>query len=485
MMNDFLRKKFKRFNLKSSIKRFLIISILSFTTLYIGTIYFLSRHQAVHEIEELFDAQLAQSSYILLNLLGDSVSTIDQNSKHLPVVYYGLNESRVQNKNALLYEKKVAYQIFNSQGKLLIKSGSAPSVAMGKNTEGFSRIELAINSTAQQSWRVFSLYDEDWDFWLHVAESEAIRDELARGISAQTLLPGILILPLALLSFIFIVRIGLKPLKELTQNIKSREAKNLSAIELGSSPIEIQPVIVELNDLFERLESAIKREQRLTADAAHELRTPLSVIMIHAQNALKSSSDSERNSALLELEKGVMRVSRLLEQLLTLSKISPDIIPKEILAFYPLCQEAVAQMAPKVLAKHQEISLQCEPELQHLKLDASAFLLEILIRNLIDNASEYTPKYGQIELAIGSIKGQLTLVVQDSGPGVPQENLGKLTDRFFREHQQTGSGAGLGLALVNSIVLFHGGALEFGQSSLGGLKVQAIFPLAPKANILS
>jgi two-component system sensor histidine kinase QseC len=281
------------------------------------------------------------------------------------------------------------------------------------------------------------------------------------------------------------VRIGLKPLKELTHKIKSREAKNLSAIKLDNSPIEIQPVIVELNDLFERLESAIKREQRLTADAAHELRTPLSVIMIHAQNALKSSSDSERNSALLELEKGVKRVSRLLEQLLTLSKISPDIIPKEPLAFYPLCQEAVAQMAPKVLAKQQDISLQCEPQLKSVTLNASAFLLEILIRNLIDNASEYTPKHGQIELSIDSLKGQLALVVQDSGSGVSQENLEKLTDRFFREHQQTGSGAGLGLALVNSIVAFHGGSLEFAQSSLGGLKVQVTLPLTSQTNDLS
>ncbi len=477
MNKRFIKNGLNKINLKPSIKRFLIISILSFTTLYIGAIYFLSRDQAVHEIEELFDAQLTQSSYILLNLLGDSVSTIDQNSKHLPVVYYGLNESRVQNKNALLYEKKVAYQIINSQGKLLIKSGSAPFKAMGESREGFSRVDLADNDGALQSWRVFTLYDEDWDFWLHVAESEAVRDELARGISAQTLLPGILILPLALLSFILIVRIGLRPLKELTQDIKSREAKNLSAIALSNPPIEIQPVIVELNDLFERLEGAIKREQRLTADAAHELRTPLSVIMIHAQNALKSNSDSERNSALLELEKGVKRVSRLLEQLLTLSKISPDTIPKDVLDFYPLCQEAVAQMAPKVLAKDQDISLHCEPSLQGIKLNASAFLVEILIRNLIDNASEYTPRKGQVELSIASAKGWLVLVVQDSGPGVALEHLEKLTDRFFREHQQTGNGAGLGLALVNSIVAFHGGTLEFGPSPLGGLKVQAHFPL--------
>ncbi|MEH6347624.1 MAG: ATP-binding protein [Bermanella sp.] len=467
----------KKISVNSSIKRFLIISILSFTTLYLVAIYFISTHKARHEIEELFDAQLAQSSYILLNLLGDSVSTIDQNSKHLPVVYHGLNESRVQDKNALLYEKKVAYQIWNGKGKLLIKSGSAPLTHLSKNKEGYSRIEVKNNDGSSEMWRVFSLYDDDWDFWLHAAESVSIREELARDISRHTLKPGVIILPFVLLSLLFIIRFGLHPLKQLTQNIRTREVNNLSAIELAHTPVEMKPVVDSLNELFSRLEDAIKREQRLTADAAHELRTPLSVIMIHAQNAIKSDDESVRDLALHELEIGVKRASRLLEQLLTLSKISPDTIPVETLKFYPLCQEAVAQMAPKVMAKDQEISLQCDTSLERITLNASAFLLEILIRNLIDNASEYTPKQGQIELLISVVKGKLTLVVQDSGSGVSQENLGKLTDRFFREHQQTGSGAGLGLALVNSIVTFHGGALEFGPSPLGGLKVQASFPL--------
>jgi len=469
----------KKISVNSSIKRFLIISILSFTTLYLVAIYFISTHKARHEIEELFDAQLAQSSYILLNLLGDSVSTIDQNSKHLPVVYHGLNESRVQDKNALLYEKKVAYQIWNGKGKLLIKSGSAPLTHLSKNKEGYSRIEVKNQDGSLESWRVFTLYDDDWDFWLHAAESVSIREELATDISRHTLKPGVMILPFVLLSLLFIIRFGLHPLKQLTQNIKTREVNNLSAIELEHTPVEMKPVVDSLNELFSRLEDAITREQRLTADAAHELRTPLSVIMIHAQNAIKSDDESMRNQALHELEIGVKRVSRLLEQLLTLSKISPDTIPVEILTFYPLCQEVVAQMAPKVMAKDQDISLLCDSRLEGVKLNASAFLLEILIRNLIDNASQYTPNNGQVELSIQVHDNFLALIIEDSGPGVPMDKMEKLTDRFYRQHQQAGSGAGLGLALVNSIISFHGGRLEFGTSALGGLKVQAKLPLSP------
>ncbi len=461
----------------TSIRRFLLISILSFTTLYIGATYYISRHQAVHEIEELFDAQLAQSSYILLNLLGDSVATIDQRSKHLPVVYYGLNETRVADKNTLLYQKKVAYQVWNKQGKLLVKSGSAPASNFAAFREGFSSTLVSSMDGNSENWRVFSLYDEDWDFWLHVAESESIREELAQGISGQTLKPGLLMLPLVLLSLIVIIRMGLKPLVQLAKSIKSREANNLSAIQLGHTPSEMKPVVQSLNDLFTRLEEAIKREQRLTADAAHELRTPLAVIMIHAQNAINATDGQDRNLALGELEKGVTRISRLLEQLLTLSKISPDTIPLEPLILYPLCQEILAQMAPKVLAKHQDMSMKCPSSIKTMKLNGSGFLLEILIRNLIDNASQYTPQKGRLELSITQNESDIILSVQDSGPGVPLDQVDKLTDRFYRQHQQTGLGAGLGLALVNSIVVFHGGELAFKASQLGGLWVEVRLPI--------
>ncbi len=463
-----------RLKIHSSINRFLLISILSFSTLYVGAIYGLSHRQAIHEIEELFDAQLAQSSFILLNLLGGSVSTIDQSSKHLPVVYYGLEDTFSGDFNAKMYQKKVAYQIYNGQGKLLIKSGSAPDAPLARNKTGFSRIDL-IDS---DPWRVFSIYDEDWDFWLHVAESDSIREELAGDISRQTLLSGLVIFPFALVLLVFIIRSGLKPLKQLAENIQRREAKNLSPIVLQHTPKEMQPVMQALNDLFFRLEGAIKREQRLTADAAHELRTPLSVIMIHAQNALNAQQDDERDTALKEIEKGVMRVSRLLEQLLTLSKISPDTIPMETLTFFPLCQEVVAQMAPKMLAKNQDVALLCDSHNERLLVNGSAFLLEILIRNLIDNASQYTPSQGIIELSIKRDAGLLVLTVEDSGPGVAEDKQLQLTDRFYREHQQAGSGAGLGLALVNSIVLFHGGELQFSASRLGGLNVQVSVPIA-------
>ena len=322
------------------------------------------------------------------------------------------------------------------------------------------------------------MYDEDWDFWLHVAESATIRDELAHEIAKQTLWPAIALLPIVLLLLTLIIRSSLKPLKQLTANIKKRDPKNLTPIKLEHTPKEMKPVMEALNNLFGRLSDAISREQRLTADAAHELRTPLSVIMLHAQNAMAALSDEERDSALKELEFGVKRVSRLLEQLLTLSKVSPEIIPKEPLIFYPLCQEVMAQIAVSIFEKDQELELVCLDENRDLYVHGSAFLIEILLRNLLDNAKEYAPNNGLIKIHINKRDKFLLLYVEDNGDGVSEKNIQRLTDRFYREHQNKGKGAGLGLSLVRSIVEFHGGEIEFNQSPLGGLGVLIKLPLA-------
>ncbi|WP_353349873.1 ATP-binding protein [Oceaniserpentilla sp. 4NH20-0058] len=454
-----------------SINQFLLVGILSFTVLYFASIYTLSQRQAIHEIEELFDAQLAHSSYILMNLLSESVSTIDQESAHLPVVYFGFDAQSLESNHALFYQKKVAYQIFNANNKLLITSGSAPEIRLADKHAGYSNIDIQ-----GERWRVYSLYDDDWDFWLHVAESVSIRQELSNQIARQTLWPGLALLPIALLLLTLIIRLGLKPLKQLTLNINKRDPKNLTQITLFHTPKEMKPVVDALNILFHRLNDAIAREKRLTADAAHELRTPLAVVMLHAQNAIAATNNTDRDLSLQELEIGVKRVSRLLEQLLTLSKVSPETIPVDTVVLYPLCQEVMAQLALSILDKQQELEMTCDSATQTQAIMGSHFLLEILLRNLIDNASEYTPKKGMIRLSILNNSKYLELIVEDSGKGVMPENYGILTNRFYREKQQVGKGAGLGLSLVNSIVEFHNGELIFSKSALGGLAVTVRLP---------
>jgi len=469
-----------------SIKRLLVLVVLLAFTVVKGGSYLLIEHQAEHEIDEIFDAQLAHSAFILFNLLGESVPSIDQSSPYLPVVYHGFEDPQAEhvviedddaqnsgNKQyeSFIYQNKLAYQVFNQQGKLLIKSSSAPDFALAGKKQGYSNLQIE-----GDRWRVYALYDKDWKFWLYVAESESIRDELSADISQQIVLPVLIGFPVFLLLLVLMIRLALAPLQQLVDSINRREAYSLKPINMDVIPQELNPVVNAINALLKRLDDALTREKRLTADTAHELRTPLSVVLIHAQNALNNSNEKDRDSALIELDKGVKRVARLLEQLLTLSKISPETIPKTSIKLHPLCQNILAEMAVKIMDRQQELELICAPEDQDIQLSGSEFLLEILVRNLLDNASRYTPEKGVIKLTVERSAGQTVLAVEDSGVGIDPALYPRLTERFYRQYQQQGKGAGLGLTLVNNIVEFHQGKLSFAKSSLGGLKVKMIIP---------
>ena len=467
-----------------SIERFLLIIISILFTVYIGSAYLLGKYQTRHEVNEIFDPQLAHSAFLLFDLLGESVASIDQTSNYLPVIYHNFSGRKDDKKSSehyeaentdFVYENKFAYQVFNESGKLLIKSGSAPDKPLSESIKGFS--STTIN---QDQWRVYSLYDKDLGFWLYVAEDEFLRDQIADEISEQIPLPALIITPLFLILIIICIRIALVPLKQLVASINKQDIRNLKVMKFEIIPKEINPVVEAINSLILRLEDALSREKRLTADTAHELRTPLSVVLIHAQNALNNHSEQERNTALKALDKGVKRVARLLEQLLTLSKINPETMPTESINLHRLVQQTMAEMAIKLLQKDQEISLHCNKETRGIECEGNAFLLEILIRNLIENASQYTPNNGNIKVSLTSSEQQLTFSVEDSGIGVVPELYSKLTERFYRQNQQQGKGAGLGLTLVNNIVQYHQGKISFEKSALGGLLVNITLNLTTK-----
>ena len=469
-----------------SIKRFLVLVITLVFTVFMAAIYLLTAYQAEHEIDEIFDAQLAHSAFILLDLFAERVPSIDQASLYLPIIYHGFDEpssvgvviedddaenDSQQENESFIYQNKLAYQVVNQQGKLLIKSSSAPDITFADKKQGYSDLQIE-----GERWRVYTLYDKEWKFWLYVAESESIRDELSTDISQQIVLPALIAFPVFLLLLIAIIGLGLAPLQQLVNSINRREAYSLKTINMEVIPQELTPVLNAINALIMRLDDALIREKRLTADTAHELRTPLSVVLIHAQNALNNSNEKDRDLALFELDKGIKRVARLLEQLLTLSKISPETIPKTEIKFHQLCQGILAEMAVKVMDKQQELELFCAAEDQNLSLSGSEFLLEILIRNLLDNASQYSPEKGAIKLTIARSAKQILFTVEDSGIGIDPALYPRLTERFYRQYQQQGKGAGLGLTLVNNIVEFHQGTLSFAKSSLGGLQVKITMP---------
>ncbi|WP_313329302.1 sensor histidine kinase, partial [Stutzerimonas balearica] len=244
---------------------------------------------------------------------------------------------------------------------------------------------------------------------------------------------------------------------------------------LAPLPRELEPVAASLNRLLQQVHQLLEREKRFIADAAHELRTPLAVLRIHAQNALQAEQPEDREQALQQLLAGVDRTTRVVAQLLTLARLEPSAqrLRLEALDLLPLCRETLAELTPLALARGQELTLEADESADY-QLTGDAAALSTLLQNLVSNALQYTPAGGQIQVGLQATDDAIMLRVDDSGPGVPVEQRDKLFERFYR--QGDGQGAGLGLAIVARIVELHGASIQLTESPLGGLQAGVRLP---------
>ena len=413
-----------------------------------------------HEIDRLFDAQLAQSAQVLL---GTTRHEIHERIEH------GEDEIAVTHE----YEQKLAFQIWDEHD-LLVRSTSAPNTALGITKDGYS--ESIING---QQWRVLTRWDANHEFMIQVAEPLAGREALARHITLKMLLPTFIALPVLALLIWFGVGAGLRPLQQLKQEVKQRTANRLEPVSLTEVPEEIEPFVKALNDLFLRLKEAFEVEKRFTADAAHELRTPLAALKIQAQVALRSKDDEERSSALKNVLHGVDRATRLVEQMLSLARVDPDTaaIGYRQVDLRSLIVSVMVDLEP--LAKEKRIELTLEKGFAHD--DACSVLgdeaqLSLLLRNLLDNAIRYTPAGGSVSVDVLDTDA-VTLVVKDTGPGILESERENVMQRFYRVSGSGEEGSGLGLSIVRRIAELHGVRLEFDDNEAGGgLLVRVIWP---------
>jgi two-component system sensor histidine kinase QseC len=412
------------------------------------------------EIGRLFDAQLAQSAQVLLGTTGHEIHER---------IEHGESEIAVTHE----YEQKLAFQIWDERD-LLVRSTSAPSTALGITKDGYS--ESIING---QQWRVLTRWDANHEFMIQVAEPLAGREALARHITLKMLLPTFITLPVLALLIWFGVGAGLRPLQQLKQEVKQRTANRLEPVSLTRVPEEVEPFVKALNDLFLRLKEAFEVEKRFTADAAHELRTPLAALKIQAQVALRSKDDEEQSSALKNVLHGVDRATRLVEQMLSLARVDPDTaaISYRQVDLRSLTVSVMVDLEP--LAQAKKIELTLEKGFAHgdtCSVLGDEAQLSLLLRNLLDNAIRYTPDGGSVSVDILDIDA-VTLVVKDTGPGILESERKNVTQRFYRVSGSGEEGSGLGLSIVHRIAELHGARLEFGDNDAGnGLLVRVIWP---------
>lgn len=445
-------KTFPFFLFPASLRARLLLLLLSATLLLWSVAGVLSFFEAHHEIEELFDAQLASSARILLAQAG-----------HAP------GEIKVGSATEFhKYERKIAFQIWDEHGRQLLRSANAPPQATAGERRGFHDVWAG-----SHKWRVFSHWDEERRLWVQVAESYEVRDELTEAIAAQLFYPLVFALPLLAFLVWLGVGKGLAPLQRVAAEVSRRAPQHLSQLKADGVPSEIRPLVAALNALLVRLGLALENERRFTADAAHELRTPLAGVKTQAQVALRATDDGQRRHALRQVVAGTDHATRLVEQLLTLARLDPGAKSAQFrpLALRALLVECVMAQAPQALEKSIELSVADGDG----KISGDPTMLAVLMRNLVDNAIRYTPPGGWVKTGVNATPDGIVLEVRDSGPGVAEEEREQVLRRFYRVLGSGAEGSGLGLSIAQRVAELHGGTLELGESEAGGLAVRVHF----------
>jgi len=433
-----------------SLRRRLLIPLVGgVTILWLITLVF-SFVETHHEIDELFDAQLVQTGQTLLAIAaheGGDVAEIAE-AEHK-------------------YQQKLSFQIWGANGSLVLHSSNAPQSPM-TNDSGFSE---------QRGWRYFSQWDAASQFQVQIGESHEIRDELVAEIAWQLLLPGLFGLPLLGLWVWLATWHGLAPLDAVAAQIKHRDPSHLDALAPPRAPLEIKALLVALNELFQRVEQTLESERRFTADAAHELRTPLAALATQAQVAQRSSNDAEREHAIEQLRVGVDRAAHLVDQLLTLARLDPEQANANVqsLQLKILTEEVCAANGAAAVSKQIGLELAAVDA----TVMGNSMMLQILLRNLLDNAIRYTPAGGRVKVTLKVAESAVELRVTDSGPGISFEERELVFQRFHRGASgQDQIGSGLGLSIVGRIAELHGAKLALGDGDGGqGLAVSVAFPL--------
>ncbi|HSW93979.1 MAG TPA: ATP-binding protein [Gammaproteobacteria bacterium] len=346
--------------------------------------------------------------------------------------------------------KHFLFQVWTPKKKLIIFSTNEPQLSMLDAPIGFSDIQIENND-----WRVYATIDPENQNKIIVAELYDIRNQLVDNITRNNAYILLITYPIFGLLIWIIVGLALRSITRVTSEISNRASTYLEPVGSKNIPLEIKPLVAELNQLFLRLKLAFDRNKRFAGDAAHELRTPLAALKTQAQVALKANDEEDRVKALQKVVQSVDRSSHVVAQLLTLSRLSQeealnDVCPVDL---HKLATEIIAYLVPVALEKNIEIEFTSPPDA--VIIEGNEIALGILIRNVVDNAIRYTPKNGQIKIQIINLQDKCTFRVTDTGSGIPTELRERVFERFYRVLGTQAQGSGLGLAIVSQIAELH------------------------------
>jgi two-component system sensor histidine kinase QseC len=449
-----------------SLQTRLLVWVLGLVTLVWLGAAALTWFDARHELDELLDGHLAQAAALLVVQQSRTDGDDDDGVADAPSLHK--------------YAPRVAFQVFH-EGLLTMRSGNAQLAPMSGTAAGFSTVRLSDGAR----WRVFATHGAEHDVQVYVGEQIASRSTILWAVLRSVLFPLAFALPILALVLWWAVRQGLAPLRHLSQVLVQRQPQALEPVVLADMPSEMEPMVQALNGLFLRIEQMVVSERRFTADAAHELRTPIAAIRAQAQVAQGAGADTaQRDHALQATLAGCDRATRLVDQLLTLARLeatsaepTSPATPSPRVDLSLVTRRVAAELAPCALMRHQMLELEADAACW---VAGNDMLLGVMVRNLIDNAIRYSPDGARIRVLVAVQEGQSFLRVEDSGPAMTAPEMARLGERFYRVLGSGQQGSGLGWSIVRRIGAVSGGHLAVSRSVLlGGLAVQVCWPTPP------
>jgi two-component system OmpR family sensor kinase len=365
-------------------------------------------------------------------------------------------------------EDKVVVQVWDQKGMLVYSS--SPQAVLPRYTEGGYRTV----KIGGKHWRIYAKNRQS--VFIQAAQPVDVREALAKKIAMRSLFPFLILIPaLAILIWIVVGR-SMRPLNRLADAVGRRSADALQPLSADGLPPEIRPVVDALNDLLEQLDHALATQRAFVADAAHELRSPLTALKLQLQLAEYAANDEQRAVAFHKLHDRLDRASRLVQQLLTLARQEPGYERdyNEAVNLQLLAQQIVADYY--VLAERRKIDLGVETSSLPLVVQGNADGLRILLSNLVDNALRYSAEGGKVDISTPVIDGCPALRIADHGPGIVESDQTRVFDRFYRGEEASAWGSGLGLAIVKNIADAHAATIHLTTTSeKHGLTVTLVF----------
>lgn len=414
------------------------------------------------ELERVLDARLEEATIMVGSLISNADVKVTTGVSGVRVAKQSTPVRTIESKFQL------ACQIWSIDGQLVGKSSEAPTTQLTHVTSGYS--DQTISGTR---WRVYAREDRDRGIRVLVGDSIAHRERLVRELIWGLAGPGLVVL-LILSGLIWLaIRQGLSPLRRLTDAVTGRNADDLSALDIGRVPAEVRPVVNGLNDLFQKVVSAREHERSVTAYAAHELRTPLAGLRTQVQIALAAPDAATREAALKNAMTAADRTTRMAKQLLALAQldIADRQAPQEWIdagtRLRAICDELKSQTNPAPAL--------IDDALFGCKIMANPDAFHVAVRNLTENAMQHTPGSAPVRWTLSKNEAEAFITLDDEGPGIPPEELDKVTQRFFRGRHKSPVGSGLGLSIAETALEKDGMALRLlNRAPDSGLRAQIV-----------